>query len=84
MKVVRRSLRPAADRLGDRDRVEGRVDLDRVERAGVDRQEVGRARAVRVERARPTRRSSIPACRFESVAGHTMESVRQVTERVKV
>ena len=66
--IVRRSLRPAANGLRHRARVEGRIDLDRVERARVDGEKVRRARVPPDRTGRPRHRSSSPAFRCRILA----------------
>ena len=68
--AVRRALAPPAHGLRRRDGVERGIHFDRVERARVHRRGSRRAACRRDRTARPTRRSSIPACRCASRAAH--------------
>ena len=78
--IVGRSARPPANRLRHRARVEGRIDLHRIEGAGVDGEEIRRSCVVRIERTDP--RVVIPPLRPDSnPRGHTMESVRATEAR---
>ena len=52
-KTFRRTINPAADRGRGGRCVESRIDFDRVERARVNRQKIGRSRARRIERSDP-------------------------------